>query len=163
MYAHIPRPKIQPGGEEHLRQVPPVQVPNIEHEPLKFIALALVHLRNEIAKLPVMIADASHPVDEYYVQELAPPTISSITLQPQYETPEIIEAVLITGPAAGTGTLQLGDRLWPFTLPATQVLFIGAPLLVCLSRSDNRVLTVNTPGAYSVELMGHADSRGNLI
>lgn len=167
MYPHFPRARIQPGGENHLRKPQQVEVPDFEQAPAKYIALALVHMRNELAKLPQMIEDRSKPVDEYNVQSLAPESDavgSTLMLQPQYETPEIIESVLVTGPAAGTGTIQLGDRLWPFVLPATGILFIGAPLGVCLSRSDLRVLTVTgTAGEYTFELMGHADSRGNLI
>lgn len=166
-FPHFPRPKIQPGGEEHLRQPSKVQTPDIEQVPNKYIALALVHLRNQIAKLVNMIDDRSKPVDEYNVQSLAPESDavgSTLLLQPQYEVSEIIEGVLVTGPAGGTGTIQLGDRVWPFVIPASQILYIGGPLGVCLGRSDPRQLTViGTAGEYTLELMGHADARGNLI
>ena len=162
-HPHIPRPKIQPGGETHLRQPQQPQVPDIEQEPMKYIALALVHLRNEFSRLPAMIEDRSKPVDVYQPQTLGPESNMSITLQPQWEDPEFIESVLITGPAAATGTIQLGDRIWPFVIPASQILFIGAPLGICLSRSDARILTAAVAGEYTFELMGHADTRGNLI
>jgi len=147
---------------EHLRQPEKVETPNIEHEPMKFIALALVHLRNEFSKLPVMIEDRSKPVDEYEVPATLP-VGGTLTLQPQWETAEFIESILITGPAAATGTLQMGDRFLPFTIPATQILFIGAPMGMRLARSDARILTVQTAGTYTFEIMGYADTRGNLI
>jgi len=160
-YPHIPRPAIQPGGQEHLRQPTKPEVPDIEQAPLKYIALALVHLKNVFARLPVMIEDNSHPVDEYQPQTLSPETESTITLQAQWESSEIIRAVLITGPT-GNITVQLGDRLWTLTIPASGFILIS-PLWLLLSRSDVRILTASTPGQYSFELMGHEDSRGNLV
>lgn len=158
---HIPRGGIQPGGEEHLRQPSPIAVPNIEQEPLKYIALALIHLRKEIAKLPPMIDDHSKPFDEYNVQTLAVESTPQITLQPQFESSEIVQGILITGPAAATATLKLGDRVWSVVMPASQVLFIGGPLGICLSRSDDRILTPTVAtGEWSLELMGYADTRG---
>lgn len=160
-HPHIPRGGIQPGGEEHLRQPSPIAVPNIEQEPLKYVALALTHLRREIAKIPVMLADQSKPFDEYNVQTLAVESNPLITLQPQWEFPEIIESIIITGPAAATATLKLGDRVWNLVMPATQILPLVGPLGICLSRSDDRILqpTIAT-GEWSLELMGHADTRG---
>lgn len=160
-YPHLPRPKIQPGGEKHLRQVPPVQVPSIEQEPLRYLALALVHLRNEISKLPAMIEDHSRPVDEYRPQELVPDSELTMTLQPQWETEERITSIIVTGPA-GSIALQLGDRTWNLTIPATGILVIG-PISLFLSRSDARILTAQTPGQYTLELMGYCDTRGQLI
>lgn len=166
-FPYSPRPTLQRGAEQHLRNPVPIAAKDTELEPMKMIALALVHLRNEFSKLPTMIEDRSKPVDEYNVQSLAPESDaigSTLMLQPQYETPEFIEGVLITGPVGGAGTVQLGDRVWPFTLPASQILYIGGPLGVLLGRSDIRQLTVTaTAGEYTFELMGHADTRGNRI
>lgn len=161
-YPHIPRPKIQPGGEEHLRNPVPLTTHD-EMVPAQMFALALVHLKNEVSKLPTMIEDQSKPVDEYQPSvQLAPESESVITLQPQWETPEIIKTVLITGPPAGVVTLQLGDRTWPLVIGVSG--FINLTHLgVILGRMDNRTLTITVAGQYSLELMGHADSRGNKI
>ena len=157
MTTHIIRPKIQPGGEEHLRQPSKVGVPDIEQEPLKYIALALVHLRNAFTKVPKMLDDMSRPVDEYRVQTLAPDSESNIILHPQFETTELIRAILITGPT-GAITVQLGNRVWNLTIPASQFILIS-PLWLQIGRDEPRVLTAQTPGDYTLELMGHADER----
>ena len=157
MNTHIIRPKIQPGGEEHLRQPVKPGVPNIEQEPMKYIALALVHLRNTFGKVPKMLEDMSRPLDDYRVQTLTPDSESNITLQPQYETPELIRSVLITGPT-GNVTVQLGSRVWNLVIPATQFILIS-PLWLQIGRDEPRILTAQTPGDYTMELMGHADER----
>jgi hypothetical protein len=164
-YPHIPRPTIQPGlnGEDqrHVRNPVPLVAPG-EQEYTKMVALALLHLKNEISKLPVMIDDRSKPVDEYNVQSLAAESTSSITVQAQYETPERIDNIIITGPANAAVSLQLGDRVWSLIIATSGILHIG-PLGLYLGRSDNRVLTAVTPGEYTLELMGYADTRGNKI
>lgn len=157
MTGHIIRPKIQPGGEQHLRNPTPVGVPNIEQEPMRYIALALVHLRNAFTKVPKMLEDASRPVDEYRVQTLLADSESNIRLLPQYECAELIRSVLITGPT-GNVTLQLGSRIWNLTIPASGFILIS-PLWLQIGRDEDRILTASTPGDYSLELMGHADER----
>lgn len=160
--AHIRRTRVQPGGQVPIRQQPPIQVPDVEKEPGKYIALALVRIHQTLAKLPVMIEDHAKPFDEYNNQTLAPEAETQLTLQPQWEVTEKVESIMITGPA-GTVTLQLGDRVWPLTIPAAGFIFIGAPLAIYLGRDDLRILTAQTPGEYTLELMGHCDTRGNLI
>lgn len=153
----FPRPRIQPGGEEHLRQPSQVQVPDIEQAPLKYIALALVHLRNAFSAVPKMLEDNSKPVDEYRVQTLAPDSETGLSLLPQWESAELIRSVLITGPT-GSITVQLGDRVWNLTIPASGFILIS-PLWLQLARDEPRTLTSATPGDYTMELMGHADER----
>lgn len=157
MNTHIIRPKIQPGGEEHLRQPTKVEVPNIEQEPMKYIALALVHLRNAFTKVPKMLEDASRPVDEYRNQTLLADSETNIRVLPQYECAELIRSVLITGPT-GAVTLQLGTRIWNLTIPASGFILIS-PLWLQLGRDEDRILTAQTPGQFTLELMGHADER----
>lgn len=160
-YPHIPRAGIQPGGEEHLRQPAPIAVPNIEQEPMKFIALALVHLRKQIERVATMAADNSRPFDEYNVQSVATESTPFVQVQPQWEYPEIIQSIIITGPAAATAVLQLGDRFWNLVMPASQILMLAGPLGIVLNRSDPRILTPTiATGEWSLELMGHADTRG---
>lgn len=145
-----------------VRQPVPITSDDLERQPLKFIALALTHLKNEISKMAVMIEDRSRPVDEYQPQEVIGETETTIVIQPQWDTTERITTVVIVGPPAGTPTLQLGDRVWPLVIPASGILVI-APINIFLTRSDTRQLTVGTPGQYSVHLGGYADSRGQLI
>jgi hypothetical protein len=63
---------------------------------------------------------------------------------------------------ATTMTLQLGDRTWNLTMPSTGIIVV-APVGIMLSRSDVRIFTASTSGEYTLELMGYADTRGNLV
>lgn len=155
--SHVPRPVIQPGGETHLRQPQQVQVPDIEQAPLKYIALALVHLRNSFSKVPKMLEDNSRPVDEYSTQSNVAESFLTLTVQPQWEQTELIRAILITGPA-GACTLQLGQRFWNLTIPVAGYILIS-PIWLQLGRVEPRIITGNVAGNYSLELMGHVDER----
>lgn len=150
------------GEKVGIRQEQNSRVQDIEQQPLKYIALALVHLHNELAKLPRMIEDQSRPVDEYVAQEVLPATVNSpLLILPQWEVSEKITSIIVVGPS-GLVTLQLGDRIWPLTIPAAGFI-IMSPVAVLLSRSDLRQLTFATPGVYSVELMGYCDTRNELV
>lgn len=151
----------RPDGQVNIRNVSQIGVQDIEQEPMKYVALALVHLRKSVQDLVIMIEDRSRSVDAYQPQEyLAGSSSSNIELQPQWEAGETITSIIITGPA-GAVTLQLGDRFWPLTIPASGVIVI-APIKLYLDRSDRRILSFSTPGAYSLELMGYGDTRGNV-
>lgn len=128
---------------------------------MKYVALGLTHLHNELSGLARMIEDRARPVDEYQPQELVGETESVLTVSPQWETNERITSILITGPP-GSVTIQLGDRIWPLAIPASGFLLI-APVSIFLGRDDTRTLTAATPGQYSLELSGYADTRGQLI
>lgn len=160
----IPRPKTPRTDRIPLRETTGISAKDIEHEPMKYTALALIHLRDQIGRIAQMAVDHSQPVDEYQVQELQSQTINENILEvmPQYETPEIIEGIIFTGPGASPFNVQLGDRYWTLVMPNNQFLYMG-PLVLCLSRNDRRVLTGGSAGQWSMELMGHADKRGNLI
>jgi hypothetical protein len=136
-------------------------VSDIESQPQKYTALALIHLRNEMARLAVQIEDRSRPVNEYQPQEIVGELETTITVQPQWETTERITSIILTGPA-GPVTLQLGDRIWPLTIPATGIIVIS-PISIFLGRNDTRTLTAATPGQYGLELSGYCDSRSQLI
>jgi hypothetical protein len=138
-----------------------VETPDKEIEWPKAIAIGLTALRKEFRNLATMIEDHSRPVDEYRPQTLIADVESTITIQPQWEVPEIIKSVLITGPT-GNVTLQLGMRVWVLTIPATGFIVIS-PLWLVLDRTDQRILTASVAGQYTLELMGHADTRGNLV
>lgn len=129
---------------------------------MKYIALALVHLKEQLASAAKQLQDKSRPVDTYNPETVTLDAFSTITIQPAYEGMECITSIVVTGPAAGAATIQLGDRQWPVIIPATGILVI-APIAVRLGRSDNRVLTAAVAGDYSLELMGYADTRaGNM-
>ena len=140
------------------RQVEPLEAPDIDEAPNQYIVKGLLKLHEQANNLARMADDRSRPVDEYRVQTLVPDSELTITVQPQYDyMPERIESVIVTGPA-GAVTLQLGDRTWALTIPASGILVI-APVSFLLSRNDYRQLTSATPGDYSLELMGWADER----
>jgi len=160
--AGIYQPRAKHGIQVHGRNPQRVDVKDLEREPMKFIALGLVHMKQQLEKLAIMSVDHSKPVDEYQVQSVTVESNPFIEVLPQYETPELIEAILVTGPAAATFSLQLGDRNWSLVMPASQFIYLS-PLVLCLSRTDRRILTASGTGEWSLELMGHADTRGNLI
>lgn len=119
------------------------------------MALALVHLRNELANVVKLIQDHSLPFDEYQPQSLIPGSEMTINLLPSFEQPERVEKILITGPA-GAVTVQLGDRVWNLTIPAAGYILI-APVAIFLGRDDIRQLTAVAAGNYTLELMGFRD------
>lgn len=145
--------------EIRTRQPQPVEVPTIEQVPDRYIALGLIHLRNQMANLAKMAEDNSRPVDEYNSQTLAPESETTLTLQPAWEVTEVIRSILVTGPGVGGNfTLQLGDRTWALFLPNTGYILLS-PLSLILGRNDVRQLTSNTAGQWTLELMGHCDDR----
>lgn len=118
----------------------------------------LQQFRKAIGDLTKLIEDTSHRVDEYQTQAINESNLTIFTT-PDYDVyPEIIEAVMVTGPTNTAFTLQLGKRLWTLTTSAVGFFFIG-PLKMSLDRDDSRVLTSATPGNWSLELMGYADVR----
>jgi len=164
MFGHTPRAKNPFEQEIHIRHLAPIDVKDIETAPMKYVALALVQLREELKSLAIMIMDKSRPVDEYQTQSLVEFNItgtSVINVPAQYESSEIIESIVVTGPPSGTGEILIGDRVWNYVIPTTGILVI-APIRLSISRSDYRQLTVLTgTGQYTLELMGYADTRGN--
>jgi hypothetical protein len=148
-------------GTDHrifARQVPTVEAPDIDQAPNQYIVKGLLKMHEQLQHLARIIDDRSRPVDEYRVQTLVADSELQVTVQPQYDfMAERVESVVITGPT-GAVTLQLGDRFWSLTIPATGIIVIS-PVSFLLSRNDYRVLTSATPGDYSLELMGWADER----
>jgi hypothetical protein len=161
MYPHSPRAKNPLGQEIHTRHLDALETRDLEETPFKFIALALVQLRNELKRIPVMIADRSRRVDEYSVQSLTPESALTFTVQPQFDLfDEVIESIIVTGPPAATANLQIGDRYWALVMPASGILPITSIGMI-LGRNDIRQLTASAAGEWSLELMGYADTRGN--
>jgi hypothetical protein len=104
-----------------------------------------------------LVQDRSHRVDEYQVQEISA-SVSQVQTSPDYEIDQIITSIIVTGPANTAFTLNVGRRNWNLTTPATGILVIS-PIMISLGRSDNRTLTSATPGNWTLELMGHTESK----
>lgn len=151
--------KEQPNaGRIFTRHAEPQPVSNKEPPaPGALVASALARMAGMLSDMRRIAEDRSRPVDEYIAQTLVPASVPFLQIPPQFEIPERIESVLITGPA-GACSLQLGDRNWALTIPASGVLLIS-PVSLLLNRNDNRILSSATPGAYFLELMGWADER----
>jgi hypothetical protein len=92
----------RPDGQVNIRNVSELQVQDLEREPMKYIALALVHLKAELAKLPKMIEDRSRLVDEYQVNAIwnVAESVSLVEVFPQFEINERIQTITVTGPPA---------------------------------------------------------------
>lgn len=130
---------------------------------MRYIALALIRLKEQLDTLADKAIDQGRPFDQYNVQELGvSQALSQITLNASYEVSERVESIIITGPAAATVTLQLGDRIWPLVIPSTGMFEVDG-IAIILGRDDIRQMVMTTPGQYTLELMGHADSRGQLV
>jgi hypothetical protein len=122
-----------------------------------FLAAGIHSLVKQLGDLARQIDNRAFVVDEYQVQSSVSTAESVVTVQPIYDfKPEKIESIIVTGPP-GNVTLQLGDRFWNLTIPATGIIVI-APVAILLGRNDLRQLT-GTAGSYSLELMGIADER----
>lgn len=157
----IPRPKSKLGQPIHGRQVGPTTVTDREMPaPAEYVANALAEMRRNLQDLVKVRVDDTKVFDQYLPQGLLGNSVSVITLQPSYEYTERVEAIIITGPP-GNVTLQLGDRIWNLVIPAGNILII-ATVAIYLSRSDTRQLSAASAGAYTLELMGHADARWSV-
>jgi hypothetical protein len=157
---HASTDDIMVGRDKRLfaRQVPSVEVPDIDQAPNQYIVKGLNQMHGQLQNLARQADNRSWIVDEYRTQTLVGDSELSVSVQPQYDyMPERIESVLVTGPA-GPVTLQLGDRFWSLVIPASGLLVI-APVSLLLNRNDYRTLTSVTPGDYGLELMGWADER----
>jgi hypothetical protein len=152
-----PRAGFQPGADIGIREPIPLTAPG-EKTPAEYMAEALIELRDNLKAVVKMAGDATKVFDQYQPQTLLAESETTITLQPSWEYTERVESLLITGPAAATVTVQLGDRVWPLIIGVSGYIYFDK-LGVLLGRSDVRQLTASVPGNYSFELMGHADNR----
>lgn len=136
---------------------PPFDPVDEQKAVFSFLAAGVHALVKELHDLARQIDNRAFLVDEYRTQSPFGDSESTVTVQPTYDyKPEKIESIIITGPP-GNVTLQLGDRFWSLTIPATGIIVIG-PVAVLLNRNDPRILTGPT-GNYNLELMGIADER----
>jgi hypothetical protein len=137
----------------------PPETKDEEPEDTKFEQIGFRELREQLVALARRIENQANPVDEYNSAAISGAGSSAvITVQPTYEfMPEKITSIIVTGPTGGI-TLKLGDRTWALSIPASGVLVI-APVALMLGRTDDRILTPASAGAYTLELMGYADRR----
>ena len=143
----------------HTREPVNPETTDAETDVPSFEKLGLDELKEQIGNVARHLENRSFVVDEYNSAAVSGAGSSaSVTVPPTYEyKPEKIESIIVTGPT-GVINLQLGDRQWALTIPASGILVI-APIAILLSRSDARILTPVTPGVYTLELMGVADQR----
>jgi len=156
--------KLPPDSVVHTRQPVPVETEDTEKYAKDFESLGLTALHEQLATIARKAENRGNLVDEYNSAAITGAASSaSVVVQPTYEyMPEKIESVIITGPTGTPSfTLQLGDRTWALTLPATGILVIGY-VGVLLGRTDQRILTPATPGIWTLELMGVADRRFSI-
>lgn len=142
----------------------PIQTENIEQLPSsEYLARQMALFSEALGKIARQAENRASPVDEYNTVPLTGAASESIlTVMPQYEyVPEKIESILVTGPAAASIIVTVGDRQWSLVIPASGLLPIG-PVAILLGRNDPRQLTCATPGTFTMELMGVADARFNV-
>lgn len=143
------------------RVAEPVSVPDLESEPpQKFHLIALMRIERQLQAIARRIASSVRVVDEYsIVGAYLGDSDTSVEVQPEYDTmPELITAVLVTGPVSTTFTLQLGNRNWNLATTANGFCLIS-PIGILLTRNDRRILTSATAGNWTLELTGRADER----
>jgi hypothetical protein len=143
----------------HTRQPVDPTATDKEQVSAGYTELGTEKLAEALSLLARQIENRSNVVDEYNSAAITGAGSSaSVVVQPTYEyMPEKIESIIITGPT-GNVQLQLGDRIWQLSIPATGILTIGY-CAIMLSRTDARILTPGTPGVYTLELSGVADRR----
>lgn len=137
----------------------PIRAEDEEQVSTGFLKAGMLRLRESLGELARQVENRGNPVDEYNTAATSgAATESTVTVLPTYEyMPEKIESIIVVGPP-GNITLNLGDRSWPLTIPASGVIVI-APVAVLLGRNDTRQLVSATPGTYFIELMGIGDRR----
>jgi hypothetical protein len=146
----------------HTREPEPARTRDEEQTSRGFEQFGLEAIAEQLQNLATRIENAANPVDEYNSAAISGAGSSAVlTVSPTYEyMPEKITSIIITGPA-GSISLQLGDRIWALSIPASGVLVI-APVALMLGRSDSRILTPGAAGVFTLELMGIADRRFNI-
>jgi hypothetical protein len=151
--------KLPPDSVIHTRQPVDPETRDTEKEPLAFEEIGAKQLAEQLTIIARAAENRANPVDEYNSAAITGAgSAAAVTVSPTYEyMPEKIEAIIVTGPT-GAITLQLGDRLWQLSIPASGILVIS-PLALMLGRGDTRSLSSATPGTYTLELMGIADRR----
>jgi len=154
--------KLPPDAVIHTRQPEPLETEDEDQRPELYMRQGLAELNEQMKNMARSIENRADIVDEYNSAAITGAGSSaSVTVFPTYEyMPEKIESIIITGPT-GAVTLRLGDRIWQLTIPAAGILVIGY-VGVVLGRQDDRILTPQTPGTYTLELCGIADRRFSI-
>lgn len=134
-------------GQVHIRNVSQIGVQDIEQEPMKYIALALVHLKSKLEKIATIVEDRSRPLDVYQPQTVATENNPVITLQPAWEVPEKITSVIITGPATSSTAAASGGNAGNVTSPAAGATVVSTGALTGLYNVTVTVYVSGTVGA----------------
>lgn len=138
----------------------PIRAEDEETPSPAYLASGLLRYREALTEIARQAENRSYPVDEYNTVPLSGGSTGTLlTIMPIYDMmPEKIESIIVSGPAAATATLTLGDRQLPLIMPASGIVVI-APVAILLGRNDARQLASAVPGIWFVELMGIADKR----
>src|SRR5580704_18050284 len=102
--------------------------PPLELDPTdpQYLIKAFHALNTRALDIAKMVGDMSRPVDEYIENPTVSENVATLEVLPQFEQiSERITSIVITASPGAVGTLQLGDRLWDITIPASGVLHIG--------------------------------------
>lgn len=129
------------------------------HElPHDYMTEVLTRLHASISDFTKLVEDKSHRVNEFQGMGLNGESVTQIQVFPDYDMyDEIIESVMVTGPASTAFTLNLGKRAWTTVLTNAQGIFLVTPLRMKLGRNDTRILNSATAGNWTLELTGYAD------
>lgn len=149
--------KLQPGTV--IPGAEPIFVPDRESEPSeKYLMRQIGRLEDALSRISQFVDNYVRRVDEQAGSRSFSETVTSLDVIPDFETGEIIESIIITGPP-GAVQVTLGSRHWPLVIPASGILVI-APISIKLDQRDPRNLTPNTPGGpYAMELCGRIDKQ----
>ncbi len=146
---------------------PPEREKRVEDEPADvshaFWINELAEFKRNLKFFTRLIVDKSLHVDEYRVQGAGPlESVTQIDVPPGYDTTEVIENIIVTGPVTASPAtigpaflLKLGKRAWNLALPTSGILVIS-PVSIELSRSDDRFITPAAAGDWALELTGYA-------
>jgi len=84
--------------------------------------------------------------------------VNAVEALPNYEIPEMISSVLVTGPTLTPFNLNIGNRSWDLVTDNTGKAILS-PIALLLTRNDRRLLSSPVSGNWTLELMGTADAR----
>jgi hypothetical protein len=131
------------GRGDQVISVPPVIGDDLANlAPAEFAIQANARIFNELHNIATQLFDNSRPVYEYRFVPgglLTGPNV--VEVLPEFEMPEIIEALIIAAPPYATLTIQLGERIIPMTMNASGVQLVS-PQAIRLDRHDRRILTL---------------------
>lgn len=129
-----------------------------DDESLAYIRQEMQQLRRVVSDLAYLIESRTTEVDEKQYAQLTA-QLTGFSTQAEYQS-EIIESVVVTGPANAAFTLQLGSaaRIWNLNTGPNGFCVIPH-LKIRLEELDQRQLTSAVVGAWTLELFGRQNPR----